>query len=127
GTYATASTVGSLGGDVTIQAGGDYRQVGSHVVAPGGDIAIRAKRVEIVEARETSHSVNESKFRQSGVTAAVSSPVISALQTADQMKQASSRTDDRRLQALAAVTTGLSASNRSEEHTSELQSGEKIV
>src|SRR5690606_37377460 len=30
GTYATASTVGSLGGDVTIQAGGDYRQVGSH-------------------------------------------------------------------------------------------------
>ena len=67
--------------------------------------------MDIVEARETSQSVNESKFRQSGVTAAVSSPVISALQTADQMKQASSRTDDRRLQALAAVTTGLSVSN----------------
>ena len=57
--------------------------------------------MEIVEARETSQGAYESKFRQSGVTAAVSSPVISALQTADQMKQASSRTDDRRLQALA--------------------------
>ena len=42
GTTAVASTVGSTAGNVTLLAGQDYRQVGSDVLAPRGDIDISA-------------------------------------------------------------------------------------
>ena len=51
------------------------------------------------------------KYKQSGITLAVTSPVISAIQTADQMRKAASNTDDTRMQALAAGTTALAANN----------------
>ncbi|MGN3332866.1 hemagglutinin repeat-containing protein [Pseudomonas aeruginosa] len=110
-THAAASTIGSTGGDVTLVAGNHYQQTGSHVLAPKGDIDIHAKQVDIVEARETGKSTQESKFRQSGVTVALTSPVISAVQTAQQMKSASGNTSDTRMKALAAATTGLAAVN----------------
>ncbi|EHP37811.1 outer membrane copper (silver) and drug transport protein [Cupriavidus basilensis OR16] len=81
-TRAGASTIGSTGGDVTLVAGNHYQQTGSQVLAPKGDIDIHAKKVDIVEARETGRSTEESKFRQSGLTVAVTAPVISAIQAA---------------------------------------------
>lgn len=110
-TRAVASTVGSTDGDVTLAAGNHYQQTGSHVLAPEGDIDIHAKKVDIVEARETGRSVEQSKFRQSGLTVALTTPVLSAIETAGQMKRAVSQTTDGRMQALAAVTTGLAAKN----------------
>ncbi|MBN0301122.1 hemagglutinin repeat-containing protein, partial [Pseudomonas aeruginosa] len=108
---AAASTIGSTDGDVTLVAGNHYQHTGSHVLAPKGDIDIHAKNVDIVEARETGKSTQESKFRQSGVTVALTSPVISAVQTGQQMKSASDNTSDTRMKALAAATTGLAAVN----------------
>jgi len=108
-TYAAASTVGSTQGNMLLTVGNNYQQIGSHVAAPKGDIDIHAKNVEIVEARETGRSVQEHKFRQSGLSVALSSPVISAIQTGQQMVNAVSKTDDTRVQALAAVTTGFAA------------------
>ncbi|HAF2412847.1 TPA: filamentous hemagglutinin N-terminal domain-containing protein [Salmonella enterica] len=110
-TRAAAATVGSTVGDVTLVAGNHYQQTGSHVLAPQGDIDIHAKKVNIVEARETGRSVEQSKFRQSGLTVALSAPVLSAIETAGQMKRAASQTTDGRMQALAAATTGLAAKN----------------
>ncbi|EHP37809.1 hypothetical protein OR16_40784 [Cupriavidus basilensis OR16] len=110
-TRAAASTIGSTGGDVTLVAGNHYQQTGSQVLAPKGDIDIHAKKVDIVEARETGRSTEESKFRQSGLTVAVTAPVISAIQTAQQMKSASSQTSDPRMKALAGVATGMAAKN----------------
>lgn len=110
-TRAAASTVGSTEGNVTLVAGNHYQQTGSHVLAPKGDIDIHAKKVDIVEARETGTSTQESKFRQSGLTVALTSPVISAVQTGEQMKSAASNTSDTRMKALAAATTGLAAVN----------------
>ncbi|KGG92546.1 hypothetical protein P245_11405, partial [Comamonas thiooxydans] len=110
-THAAASTVGSTGGDVTLVAGNRYQQAGSHVLAPRGDIDIQARQVDIVEARETGTSTEESKFRQSGLTVALTSPVISAVQTGEQMKRASGNTSDTRMKALTAATTGLAAVN----------------
>ncbi|MFY7916177.1 MAG: hemagglutinin repeat-containing protein, partial [Rubrivivax sp.] len=51
-TTAAASTVGAIAGNVTLTAGQGYVQRGSEVSAPGGDISIQAKTVDIVEARE---------------------------------------------------------------------------
>jgi len=63
-------------------------------MAPAGDITITAMKVDILEARETSHNQTETKFKQSGLTVAVTSPVITAIQTAQQMSQAASNTSD---------------------------------
>jgi len=106
-TTAAKSTVGSTDGNVTLLAGETYRQVGSDVVAPKGDIDIAAKTVDIVEARETSRTVTEQKFKQSGLTVSVSSPVITAVQTVQQMSEAAADTKDGRMKALAAANSGL--------------------
>lgn len=106
-TSAAASTIGSTAGNVVMVAGNNYRQVGSHVVAPVGDVDIHARKVDIVEARETGVATQEDKFRQAGLTVALTAPVISAIQSAEQMKKAASQTDDSRMKTLAAATTVL--------------------
>jgi len=111
GTTAAASTVGSIAGNITLAANEAYKQVGSDVQAPGGDITIVAKKVDIVEARETSQSETEQKFKQSGLTFEVTSPIISAIQTAQQMSEAASNTSDSRMKGLAAANTAFAAKN----------------
>ncbi|MCQ4317772.1 hemagglutinin repeat-containing protein [Stutzerimonas zhaodongensis] len=108
---AVGSTIGSTDGDVLIAAGKDYRQVGSQVVAPKGDVDISAERIDILEARNISERARETKFKQTGVSITITNPVISAIQTAEQMKQASDKTDNSRMQTLALATTALSANN----------------
>jgi len=110
-TTASASTVGSIAGNVTLVANEAYKQVGSDVMAPGGDITILAKRVDIVEARETSRSETEQKFKQTGLTLEVTSPVISAMQTIDKMSDAASDTKDSRMQGLALANAGFAGKN----------------
>ncbi|SDR42401.1 filamentous hemagglutinin [Pseudomonas cannabina] len=97
---AAASTVGSTKGDVLISAGGQYRQVGSNVNAPYGDVSIRASEVNILEARNLSSQQQEQRFKQSGVSLTLTNPVVSAVQTAQRMKVASDRTDDKRMKTL---------------------------
>ncbi len=107
----TGSTVGSVEGDVSIQAGHTYTQTASDVLTPKGDIDIEAQQVNITAGNNTSTQTTETKYKQSGLTLAITSPVISAIQTATQMKDAASNTSDGRMQALAAGTTALAASN----------------
>ncbi|QQN68676.1 hemagglutinin repeat-containing protein [Comamonas testosteroni] len=110
-TTAAASTVGSVGGDVNIIAGNAYQQVGSDVMAPKGDVNVVAKEVQIVEARETGSSATEQRFKQSGLSVSIGSPVISAIQTADNMADAARNTSRGRMQALAAAATALNVKN----------------
>jgi filamentous hemagglutinin len=111
GTSATGSTVGAIGGNVNIKAGTTYTQTGSDVQAPAGDVNILAKDVRIDEARETIANQTEQKFKQSGLTVAVTSPVLSALQTVNQMAKAASQTSDGRMQALAGASAALAVNN----------------
>ena len=108
---AAASTVGSTAGDVLIEAGKGYRQVGSQVSAPQGNIDVTAQTIDVVEARNTRERERETLFKQTGFTLTVTNPVISAIQTSQQMKQASEKTDDGRMKALAAATAVLAANN----------------
>lgn len=111
GTRAAAATVGSIGGNVELQAGASYRQTGSDVTAPGGDIKISAREVQITEARETDALSREQRFSQSGLSAAVSSPIISVGQTVVKMAEAAGNTRDARMQALAGAAAGLKVYN----------------
>lgn len=108
---AAASTVGSVRGNVAIHAGNAYLQMGSDLLAPAGDIEISAKKVMIAEARERAHSEMQTEFKQSGLTVALSSPVIGAIQTAQQMGDAAGHANDPRMQALAAAASALAAKN----------------
>jgi filamentous hemagglutinin len=42
--------VASLNGDVVIQAGRNFKQEGSHVMAPRGDVQVVAQKIDVVEA-----------------------------------------------------------------------------
>lgn len=106
-TSSVGSAVGGIGGDVVLVAGQTYNQIGSDVLAPSGDISIAAKKVDIVAASNTYTNSTEQHFKQSGLTLAITSPIISAIQTVQQMADAASKTQDGRMQALAGATAGL--------------------
>ena len=111
GTESYASTIGSLEGNIAIDAGGSYRQTGSHVKAPGGDIGITAGDITIASSADAWQQKSIHTFKQDGLTLGVSNPIISAIQTAQDMHKASQRSGDARMQALAGATTGLAAYN----------------
>ncbi|MDH1179669.1 hemagglutinin repeat-containing protein [Achromobacter mucicolens] len=76
----SASTVGSVGGNVTIDAGRDVGVFASNVLAQDGDISIAGRNVAIVagvgEARQ--HEYHE--FKQSGITIGVAGGMLGAAQ-----------------------------------------------
>jgi filamentous hemagglutinin len=106
-----SSTVGSLQGDVTIQALDRYRQLASQVVAPEGNVAITAAELAILDAHHQQQLTQESSSSTSGFTVSVNNPALSALQTAKQLQSAVSQTSDPRMHALAAAAGGLAAKN----------------
>lgn len=101
--------MGSVNGSVTITAGQTYTQKGSDLSTPAGNIDITAKKVDIVEARETTNSQTQTRFEQSGITLSLESSVVQAAQTVQNMAEASSKTKNSRMQALAAASAALAA------------------
>ena len=97
-----------------LTAGQSFKQVGSDVQAPKGDITITAKDVQIIEARETTASALETKFKQSALTISLSSPITSAVSQAQGMAQAASNTGDARMKALAAGSAALNLYNNAD-------------
>jgi len=111
-TYARGSTVGSLEGDININARqGSYNQTGSDLLALAGDINVVAQDINIVEARESSRHEQTYEYKQSGISIGVNSPIISAIQTAEKMSDEAEKTDSSRSKALAAGAAGLSIVN----------------
>ena len=105
------STVGSVEGNVNINAGKAYTQIGSDVLTPAGDINIAAQSVDINAATDTYANQQSMEYEQTGITLAVSNPVLSAAQTVSNMHQAASNTSDGRMQAMAAGTSALAINN----------------
>ncbi|HET7864634.1 MAG TPA: hemagglutinin repeat-containing protein, partial [Burkholderiaceae bacterium] len=107
GTLATASMVGSTNGSVVIEAGKDYTQTGSQVITPIGDVDIRAQKVVIDEAEQTTTSRIKTEVKQSGVTLALSGGVIDAIQGVQRNAKAMGDTQDDRAKALAVANIGM--------------------
>jgi len=114
-TSAKASSVASLLGNVNITAGQAYTQTGSNVLAPVGDVTIAAKTVAITEARETDKARFEQTMKQSGISVSVSNTILDAGRTIVNMADAAGKTDDPRMQALAAAAAALKVSNAAAE------------
>lgn len=101
------SQVASLGGNVTLQAGETYRQTASNVLAPGGDITIVAKDVQIVAGYDTNTSNSQSTYSKTAIGGTVSIPVVSTVQGIQSLASAAKNAGSDRMTALAAVTAGM--------------------
>ncbi len=95
------SVIGSLHGDVSLQAGEHYRQRGGTVSAAEGDLTIAAQSVTIEAGEEQRHSEGQYNYRQSGVTVAVQAPFADILDPMARLIESPlGESEDKRIQAL---------------------------
>ncbi|MGF6975214.1 filamentous hemagglutinin [Paraburkholderia sp. JPY465] len=87
GVTNNASTVGSLNGDLSIQAGNTLHVTGSDLVA-GGNLAGTAANVIIDAATDTSHQAQTQKTSSSGLTIGLAGSVGDAINNAYSESQA---------------------------------------
>lgn len=99
------SQVGSLGGNVNIQAGNDYLQQSADLVAKQ-DVNIDAKTIQVLENHNRGGASQSSKDLKVGLFKRISSPILDLLGSAD--KAVKNKADDR-TQALQAVAAGAQA------------------
>ncbi|RBL87446.1 hypothetical protein DDE05_03535, partial [Streptomyces cavourensis] len=102
----SASTIGSAGGNLSIDAGGDIGVMGSNLLAQDGNISIAGRNVAIIagvgEARQ--HEYHE--FKQSGLTIGVAGGILGAAQ---QIQGTLQQADEAKSGRLAAVKVGQAA------------------
>jgi filamentous hemagglutinin len=104
------SLVGSTNGNLTLIAGNTAHVSGSDIVA-ANDLTVVAENITFDTGLDHNTAGESHDFSQSGLTLALNSPVISAIQTVGQMTQAAGKTKDARTQALAGMTAGLAVKN----------------
>ena len=110
--YAQGSQVGSLNGNTTLIAENDYTQTASQVSAVNGDVNILAKKVDIKAADDKYETNTKQKFEQKGLTIAITSPVISAIQAVQGAVQSTRQVGESkhgRVNAMATANAGFDA------------------
>ncbi|MBG6286904.1 hemagglutinin repeat-containing protein [Pseudomonas nitroreducens] len=100
------STIGSVLGNVDIQAGKDLTIRGSDLVA-GKDINLIGQNVSILEAQNQNRSEQTREQKKSGLTLALSGSVGSAVNSAYETSRQARDEDDSRLSALQGIKAGL--------------------
>ena len=122
--YVQGSQVGSLNGNTTMIAENTYTQTASKVSAiKDGDVNILAKKVDIKAAEDKYETNTKQTFEQKGLTIAITSPVISAIQAAQGVVQSTRQVGESkhgRVNAMAAANAGFEAYRA-------YQSGKKAV
>ncbi len=103
------ATVGSVNGDVNVVAGREFAQTGSVIQTPKGDVDVLAQKISIQGAAQQGKDVQTTAFRQSGLTVAVSAPLLSALQSTKDMAENVGKVGDARMQALGVAATAIKA------------------
>lgn len=104
------SLVGSATGNVTLSADGAVNIIGSKVVSPGITTII-GDSVTIANATDLVTGVQTSKSSSFGVTATISSPLISSLHALGNMAKTAAGADSSRTAAVAGLAGGLAAAN----------------
>ncbi len=97
------SMVGSLQGDTLLLAGNDYRQTGSTVASPEGNVGIQGKNVTIEADQDTYATQYKRTVEQKGFTLAVNVPVVQAVRAAVESTKDVGKSNDDRINMLAAA------------------------
>jgi len=100
------STVGSVNGNVTLEAGNRLDVTGSELIA-GKNLTLDGREVSITAAENQSSQTRKVEQKTSGLTLALSGTVGSALNTATQTVQEAKSADSGRLAALQATKAAL--------------------
>ncbi|MDL5364131.1 hemagglutinin repeat-containing protein [Xanthomonas sp. NCPPB 2654] len=98
-----ASSVGSLGGSVSLAAGGAYTQSASNVVA-AKDVDITAASIEVLTANDTHSASSQDDTLKFGVFARVKSPLIDLINNVDAARNSDGRLSA--MQGMAAAANG---------------------
>ncbi|HBI9889545.1 TPA: hemagglutinin repeat-containing protein, partial [Escherichia coli] len=106
-TTQKGSTVGSVHGDVSLQAGNRLTVNGSDLIA-GRDMALSGKEVSITAATDQHVQTHTVEQKTSGLTLALSGTAGSALNTTVETVQAAKSAGNSRLEALLGVKAALS-------------------
>ena len=101
------STIGSLGGNVTLDAGNQLNIHGSEVIA-NKDISLKGSDVAITAAENHLSQQHTTESKQSGITVALSGAVGSTVNTAVTTVQQAMKETDGRLAALQGTKAALS-------------------
>ena len=110
--YAQSSQVGSLNGNTTMIAKDTYTQTASAVSAIKGDVNILAKKANIKAADDKYETNMKQTFEKKGLTIAITSPVISAIQAVQGAVQSTRQVGESkhgRVNAMAAANAGFDA------------------
>jgi filamentous hemagglutinin family protein len=95
------------GNQINIEAGNQYIQTGSHIVAPNSTVNIQARQEKIEAAIETQDEASIERFKQRGITFSVQSPVLDKVNSVKHTAEAMGDVNGARLKSLGVVSAGL--------------------
>ena len=110
--YASGSQVGSLNGNTTMIAEQGYTQTASAVTAVKGDVNILAQKADIQSADDKYETNTKQTFEQKGLTIAITSPILSALQAVQSAVKSTEKvgqSKNDRVNAMAAANSAMGA------------------
>lgn len=107
----TGSAIGSVAGNVLIDAGSSLAVIGSDVLARQGNIALTGRDIRIAGGADTLRQRELHEIRQTGLTVTASTPVVDAARTGIRMAEAGRKVDNPIMATLAGGTAGLAARN----------------
>ena len=110
--YAQGSQVGSLNGNTTMIAEQGYTQTASAVTAVKGDVNILAQKADIQSADDKYETNTKQTFEQKGLTIAITSPILSALQAVQSAVKSTEKvgqSKNDRVNAMAAANSAMGA------------------
>ncbi|WP_455577291.1 hemagglutinin repeat-containing protein, partial [Anaerosinus sp.] len=93
------STIGSIGGNVTLESGKDVDIKASEVIA-GKDINITAESVTIENADNTYNAKEKHEFKQSGLSVSLGGKTIETAQSIEASLDRAGKVDNKRLEQL---------------------------
>lgn len=118
----TASKVGAIDGNAIIDAGRNYQQTGSSIVAgigadsnkditdpDRGNTVIRAQNIDIDNVMDVYTNQSEQKFKQTGLTVSVSNSLVDNVNAIRDLEEAAGNTGSTRMKGIAAISGLLKA------------------
>lgn len=111
------SLVGSVGGNLTLNAGAAINIAGSDLTA-GKDISVVGKSVMITPGQDKIDSQFTSRMTQDGFILAVGGSVVNAIQATQAMRSAAGQTSTGRLKALAAASAAMTVKDAAQDFAS---------
>ncbi|WP_323144133.1 hemagglutinin repeat-containing protein [Massilia phyllosphaerae] len=100
------SLVGSIGGDLTLDAGNAIKVSGTDMSA-GRDMGLAAKDVTIDAGKDKIDTRFKTRVEQDAISLRVGGSVVNAIQSVQSVQQTVQATDNKRVQAMAAATAAL--------------------